>query len=546
MVTDFFNLESSGNRETDANGFLHVKNCVLTKADVNDYWGKEIPDWENLGLNPNEVYQVFRPPEEIEKSLEQMNDLPILDEHDEVHDAAHPTSHKRIGCIGSRAEWHDPEARNSLTFWNKNQIDELENGGRNNLSMGYEYTPKLENGIYRGKKYNVRMNDIHWNHVALVDKGRVEGAMVADKARDESNQEILGKMIGHKINVGKEKGKSSPEYKRLDAGVKKFERDRDMGKDAETKPMTPIGTKKKPGKGRYIPAIPKYEELRPRNDAEGTVGKIALSRRPSGDREMQTKRKVRDADPEERMDIAEARMRSAETPGEREAAREKLLRSSKEFKEEQGDAEIERGGTPEEEIKENRVIAGIKALVNEFDNTHEEAGIDPGVTDEEQAVLDRIRDWMDAFHQQGSEDEEAGTSMDPMDSAEDEQWEDIERPKSPTGDRKRKGMDAATIRSEIRKEFAAKEKALDECSDLVGSVQKARALDSAADVYAYALRNNGIVIPKSVNLSGLQGMVQMLKQSRVGDSISVPLGKPTGVDAQVVEMISNSPYAPRV
>lgn len=54
-------------RRTDENGYLHVEASALTKAAVNPYYGREIPDFELLGLEPDRIYQVLRPAEELEK-----------------------------------------------------------------------------------------------------------------------------------------------------------------------------------------------------------------------------------------------------------------------------------------------------------------------------------------------------------------------------------------------------------------------------------------------------------------------------------------------
>ncbi len=84
MVHDYVNLTSK-RRIDPATGFMHADDCVLTKTCVSEYWGREIPSWRELGLEPDKIYKVYRPAEEIEKSLGGMNGLPILDRHVEEH-----------------------------------------------------------------------------------------------------------------------------------------------------------------------------------------------------------------------------------------------------------------------------------------------------------------------------------------------------------------------------------------------------------------------------------------------------------------------------
>ena len=51
-------------RRIDENGFMHVDACPISKATVNPYLGREIPNWQDLGLNPERVYYGLRDPEE--------------------------------------------------------------------------------------------------------------------------------------------------------------------------------------------------------------------------------------------------------------------------------------------------------------------------------------------------------------------------------------------------------------------------------------------------------------------------------------------------
>ena len=49
-------FDKASARSYDANGHLIVDSTVITKAAVNPYYGKEIPDYESLGLDPEKVY----------------------------------------------------------------------------------------------------------------------------------------------------------------------------------------------------------------------------------------------------------------------------------------------------------------------------------------------------------------------------------------------------------------------------------------------------------------------------------------------------------
>lgn len=54
-------------RSVDENGFLHVKISPLTRVQVAPYYGKEIPGWRSLGLDPDKIYKGYRPESELKK-----------------------------------------------------------------------------------------------------------------------------------------------------------------------------------------------------------------------------------------------------------------------------------------------------------------------------------------------------------------------------------------------------------------------------------------------------------------------------------------------
>ena len=54
-------------REKDKSGFLHVKISPLTRVQVAPYYGREIPGFEELGLERDKIYYGYRPEEELKK-----------------------------------------------------------------------------------------------------------------------------------------------------------------------------------------------------------------------------------------------------------------------------------------------------------------------------------------------------------------------------------------------------------------------------------------------------------------------------------------------
>lgn len=167
-------------RETDENGFLHVGASHITKATVNPYYGREIPGWQEAGLDPETVYYGLRDPEELQASLETWAGLPLHIEH-HIDSAEEPQKLTRVGAVGTGAVWNPPYVDAPLTVWDRAAIDAIEDGSFRELSCAYRYDPDFTPGSYEGIPYDFIMRNIRGNHVALVEEGRAgPDVVVAD------------------------------------------------------------------------------------------------------------------------------------------------------------------------------------------------------------------------------------------------------------------------------------------------------------------------------------------------------------------------------
>lgn len=169
-------------REIDeANGYLRVTGCNITKSQIRPYYGKEIPGWRDFELDPDTIYNVYCPEEELKKALESFNNLPLTREHIEV-DVENVPKDKIVGSLGDHAEYKRPYVKNNLIVYDKKDIDWILSGKKKELSCGYRYTPVRQSGEFDGKHYDFLMTDIIGNHVALVREGRAgHDVMVADE-----------------------------------------------------------------------------------------------------------------------------------------------------------------------------------------------------------------------------------------------------------------------------------------------------------------------------------------------------------------------------
>ena len=158
-------------RTIDDNGFLHVTGCNITKEQVAPYFGREIPNWQRLGLNPDSIYKLYRPAAEIKKAVESCNGIPIqLEHHEDLADA--PAKETRIGSTGTDGEFKAPYLVNSLHFTDANAIKRIQDGSMRELSLCYRYDPVAKRGTFDGEDYDLVMTNLSCNHVALVERGR--------------------------------------------------------------------------------------------------------------------------------------------------------------------------------------------------------------------------------------------------------------------------------------------------------------------------------------------------------------------------------------
>lgn len=158
-------------RTKDNDGHLHVSATPITKATVNPYFGQEIVNWRELGLQPDRVYKLYRDPAELEKAAKSFNGKPLLLGHREIDAAAHHYE-GTVGCV-TGVYWDAPYLMAALDVWPGDAIDGIESEEAAELSAAYRYKALMEPGVSPdGESFDGRMTAIDGNHVALVPRGR--------------------------------------------------------------------------------------------------------------------------------------------------------------------------------------------------------------------------------------------------------------------------------------------------------------------------------------------------------------------------------------
>lgn len=167
-------------REKSPEGHLRITQCVLSSACVCPYYGREIPGWRELGLEPETIYQLYRDPTALAQAADTMRGKPVLFTHQPVSAEDHPAE-ITVGSV-TDARFEDPDLVGSFTVWTQDAIDAIESGELKAVSAGYAYKAIPQGGVLNGQPYSLTMVDIVFNHLALVATPRVPHAIIGDAA----------------------------------------------------------------------------------------------------------------------------------------------------------------------------------------------------------------------------------------------------------------------------------------------------------------------------------------------------------------------------
>ncbi|UPK82428.1 DUF2213 domain-containing protein [Proteus vulgaris] len=166
-----FAFDKASVRTYDEDGMMHVALTPISKSNVCIYYGKEIPNSEELGLEPNKAYRLLRDPEELKKAVSTFNNKPVLNKHIGVT-VIDPPKDAIVGSTGERAEFDGTYLKNSMVIWDLDSILGVETEKQKEISSSYRYRLDLTAGEYEGETYDGVMRDIVCNHVAIVPSGR--------------------------------------------------------------------------------------------------------------------------------------------------------------------------------------------------------------------------------------------------------------------------------------------------------------------------------------------------------------------------------------
>ncbi|XEH50499.1 DUF2213 domain-containing protein [Edwardsiella tarda] len=179
-------------RSYDDYGRLNVAECNISKECVSPYLGRNLPNWEAQGLDPNRTYYIYRPAEELLRAADSFNSVPITIEHPGQLDTP-DSPQDRVGTTGTDTRFEAPFLKTSMKLWDKDAIEGVENGTRRELSIFPSFFEvDMTPGVFMGQAYDGIARNIVGNSVALTIKGRVGAECAVGDSQDQEGSLMEG------------------------------------------------------------------------------------------------------------------------------------------------------------------------------------------------------------------------------------------------------------------------------------------------------------------------------------------------------------------
>ena len=199
-------------RHLDENGYLHVDKSPILRSGILEYLGSELlPEGEDkvdgVEVDPDKVYKVFIPEDELRKGADSFKLLPITNDHTWLGNEGEDAKDYQEGTIGENVYVEDGMLYAPLVFTGNEIIKDITEEGKEELSSSYYNRFEKANN----KDYDFIARDIKGNHLALVDRGRCGSEVrvlnekigvikMASKKAKITNEAIL-KLDGKEINL---------------------------------------------------------------------------------------------------------------------------------------------------------------------------------------------------------------------------------------------------------------------------------------------------------------------------------------------------------
>lgn len=156
-------------KEVDSNSFELVRDNPLSAEGVYLYSGRMIglPN-----LDPDKLYPVYRPAEELEKAAESFNNVPFIIGHEMIGDGATPYDQRPASGVLTNVKYKAGKLYGDLKIWSEKMKDKILSGVKE-LSLGYKSVYERSRGVFKGQTYDFIQRNLRGNHLALVKNGRM-------------------------------------------------------------------------------------------------------------------------------------------------------------------------------------------------------------------------------------------------------------------------------------------------------------------------------------------------------------------------------------
>lgn len=195
-------------RHYDQNGFLFVDESPVMSTDVLEYLGSELTgsdkpqDVCGVIVEPDKIYKVRVPQDELEKAAHTFELLPLVNGHQWLSGSGSDGDARKYqeGTTGERAEVKDGKLFVPLKFTGKEILQRLKDGVEE-LSASYEHSLRRDDS---GKADFVAF-DLTGNHIALVEHGRCgSGVRVFNREiKMKAKNEIFLVVDGKKVDLAR-------------------------------------------------------------------------------------------------------------------------------------------------------------------------------------------------------------------------------------------------------------------------------------------------------------------------------------------------------
>lgn len=162
MIVERLDYGAAGKIVRLDNGFLRVP-LTATRAGIFVYKDQTGKEWRELRPH-DEVFHV--------DSIDSLKGVPVTNNHPKQMLNSMNAKDHIVGYTSDIIDRDKHTIKTTATITHKDTIDEVDKGGKSEVSCGYVCDLEWKPGVYQGQHYDAIQTKIRYNHVAIVKKGR--------------------------------------------------------------------------------------------------------------------------------------------------------------------------------------------------------------------------------------------------------------------------------------------------------------------------------------------------------------------------------------